>query len=109
MSYFDSNMIACICGSMKFYYKMLHLASELTKQGYIVLMPFVRVGGDPQVNHFEDKKLKEMLDDLHKHKIDMSWRVYIVTVNGYMGESTRSEYLYALNQGKTVIIVDYNS
>ena len=47
-------------------------------------------------------KTKEMLDDMHKRKIDMADEIFVINVNGYIGESTKSEIQYALNKGKKV-------
>lgn len=47
-------------------------------------------------------KDKEMLDDMHKCKIDMADAIYVINVGGYIGESTRSEIEYALKNGKKV-------
>ena len=45
---------------------------------------------------------KEMLDDMHKRKIDMADEVFVINVGGYIGESTWSEIEYALAAGKKV-------
>ena len=45
---------------------------------------------------------KEMLDDMHKRKIDMADSIYVINVGGYIGESTRSEIEYAKKNGKEV-------
>jgi len=47
-------------------------------------------------------KTKEMLDDMHKRKIDMSDEIFVINVNGYIGESTKSEIEYAKSTGKKV-------
>ena len=47
-------------------------------------------------------KTKEMLDDMHKRKIDMADGLFVINVGGYIGESTRSEIAYAEATGKTV-------
>ena len=47
-------------------------------------------------------KTKEMLNDMHKRKIDMADEIFVINVNGYIGESTKSEIAYAENTGKTV-------
>ena len=47
-------------------------------------------------------KTKEMLDDMHKRKIDMADGIYVINVGGYIGESTRSEIEYAKALGKSV-------
>jgi hypothetical protein len=43
-----------------------------------------------------------MLDDLHRHKIDLADEVLIVNPDGYIGDSTRSEIDYARARGKPV-------
>ena len=45
---------------------------------------------------------KEMLDDMHKRKIDMADEIFVINKNGYIGDSTRSEITYAMEHGKTV-------
>ena len=48
-------------------------------------------------------RTKEMrLDDMHKRKIDMADEIYVINVNGYIGDSTKSEIQYALSTGKDV-------
>ena len=47
-------------------------------------------------------KTKEMLDDMHKRKIDMADEIFVINVGGYIGSSTRSEIEYALETGKAV-------
>ena len=47
-------------------------------------------------------KTKEMLDDMHKHKIDMADEIYVINVGGYIGESTKSEIKYAKDNNKIV-------
>ena len=47
-------------------------------------------------------RTKEMLDDMHKRKIDMVDEIFVINVGGYIGSSTRSEIEYANTTGKTV-------
>lgn len=47
-------------------------------------------------------KTKEMLDDMHKRKIDMADEIFVINVGGYIGDSTRSEIDYAIEHGKKV-------
>ncbi|MBQ1348927.1 MAG: hypothetical protein IIY58_06215, partial [Aeriscardovia sp.] len=47
-------------------------------------------------------KTKEMLDDMHKRKIDMADEIFVINVGGYIGESTRGEIAYAKKTGKAV-------
>ena len=46
--------------------------------------------------------IKEMLDDMHKRKIDMADEIFVINVGGYIGNSTRSEIEYAKANGKTI-------
>ncbi len=43
-----------------------------------------------------------MLDDMHKRKIDMADEILVINVDGYIGESTKSEIEYAKRTGKKV-------
>ncbi len=45
---------------------------------------------------------KDMLDDMHKRKIDMADEIYVINVGGYIGESTKSEIEYAKKNGRVV-------
>ena len=47
-------------------------------------------------------RTKEMLDDMHKRKIDMSDEIYVINVGGYIGTSTQLEIDYAIATGKAV-------
>ena len=51
-------------------------------------------------------KTKEMLDDMHKRKIDMADAIYVINVGGYVGESTKSEIEYAKKHGKTILFLE---
>lgn len=95
--------IVTICGSMRFYRQMLTVAEELTLDGFIVLMPFVRKEPfmEADVNH--PGNVIEKLDAQHKHKIDLASSIVVVSDDtGYYGDSTRSEIDYAHTHGKPV-------
>ena len=44
-----------------------------------------------------------ILDKIHRKKIDISDAIYVVNIDGYIGNSTKKEIEYALNNGKEVI------
>lgn len=80
---------------------------RLTLAGYIVIsVGFFGHAGDQEVWDGMDEgtlsKTKEMLDDMHKRKIDMADEIYVINVGGYIGDSTRSEIQYAEEHGKPV-------
>jgi len=43
-----------------------------------------------------------MLDELHLRKIDLADEVFVLNVDGYIGESTRKEIEYAEAHGKPI-------
>jgi hypothetical protein len=89
--------VVTICGSMKFYDRMLKVAARLTSAGHIVLMPH-----DASLTGIENKTAIEhgaMLDEMHRAKIRLSGSIYVVNTGGYIGESTRGEIDYATKLG----------
>lgn len=50
----------------------------------------------------EQAGLKNILDELHFRKIDLSEEIFVINKNGYIGESTRNEIEYAESLGKPV-------
>jgi hypothetical protein len=91
--------VTTICGSMRYYGMMLRKAEELTRQGWIVLMPFadVRLLEMPEA---ELSHIKSTLDRMHFIKIDMSNAIHVVGL--HRGESTMREIEYARSHGKKV-------
>ncbi len=99
--------VVTLCGSTRFKEEYLEAQKRLTLQGYIVLsVGLFGHSGDSEVWEGMDEgtltRTKEMLDDMHKRKIDLSEEIYVVNPGGYIGESTRSEIAYAKEHGKRV-------
>ncbi len=99
--------VITLCGSTRFKDEFLREQKRLTLAGNIVIsVGLFGHGGDNEVweNMSEGTlcKTKEMLDDMHKRKIDMSDEIFVINVGGYIGESTKSEIAYALSAGKKV-------
>ena len=99
--------VITLCGSTKFKDEFLKAEKNLTLKGNIVLsVGLFGHSGDDEVweNMAEGTltKTKEMLDDIHKRKIDMSDEIFVINVNGYIGESTKSEIEYAIKHEKKV-------
>ena len=78
----------------------MQVQKELTLQGNIVIS--VGLFGHSGDNEVWAPGTKEMLDDMHKRKIDMADEIFVINVGGYIGSSTRSEINYALETGKKV-------
>ena len=99
--------VITLCGSTRFRDEFIEAQKRLTLGGNIVIsVGLFGHSGDNEVWENMDEgtltKTKEMLDDMHKHKIDMSDEIYVINVGGYIGDSTRSEIEYAEATGKTV-------
>lgn len=92
--------VITLCGSTKFKKEFLQVQKELTLQGNIVIS--VGLFGHSGDDEVWTEGTKEMLDDMHKRKIDMADAIYVINVNGYIGESTRSEIEYAKRHCKVV-------
>jgi hypothetical protein len=92
--------VITLCGSTRFKEQFLEAQKRLTLEGNIVIS--VGLFGHSGDDEVWTPGTKEMLDDMHKRKIDMADGIYVINVGGYIGQSTRSEIDYSLSQGKTV-------
>ena len=92
--------VITLCGSTRFKEQFLEAQKRLTIAGNIVIS--VGLFGHSGDDEVWTEGTKEMLDDMHKRKIDMADGIYVINVGGYIGQSTRSEIDYALAHGKTV-------
>ena len=92
--------VITLCGSTRFKEQFLEAQKRLTLEGNIVIS--VGLFGDSGDNEVWTEGIKEMLDDMHKRKIDMADEIFVINVGGYIGPSTRSEIEYAKMTGKTV-------
>ena len=95
-------MVITICGSTRFKKEIEAVARDLTLQGHIVLAPCV-------FHHQEEEEIstetKIQLDNLHEEKINMSDAIFVVTVDGYIGESTYGEIDWANRMKKQVFFL----
>ncbi len=92
--------VVTLCGSTKFKDEFIKIQKELTLKGYIV----ISVGF---FEHSEEDEVwlegtKELLDDMHKRKIDMADTIFVINKDGYIGKSTESEIEYAKKSGKNI-------
>ena len=99
--------VITLCGSTRFKDEFMEAQKRLTLQGNIVIsVGLYGHAGDQEVWDGMDEgtlsKTKEMLDDMHKRKIDMADAIYVSNKGGYIGDSTRSEIEYAKRTGKGV-------
>ena len=92
--------VITLCGSTRFKDAFLEAQKRLTLEGNIVIS--VGLFGHSGDDEVWTKGTKEMLDDMHRSKIDMADEIYVINVGGYIGSSTRSEIEYASATGKAV-------
>ena len=92
--------IITLCGSTKFKNEFNYVSYHLTLNDYIVLSVGAFMHSDNDVE-IKDEIIthKEMLDRIHKEKIEMSRAIFVIDVNGYVGESTKSEIGHAMDLG----------
>ena len=92
--------VITLCGSTRFKEEFLAEQKRLTLEGNIVIS--VGLFGHSGDNEVWTEGTKEMLDDMHKRKIDMADEIFVINVGGYIGSSTASEIAYAQAAGKAV-------
>ncbi len=88
-----------LCGSMRFEKEMQKVAYYLeTQKGYNILQcVYTVVGNKPTAQELQALELA------HYKKIDISDGVYILNIDGYIGESVHKEIDYAQRHGKEVL------
>jgi hypothetical protein len=90
--------IVCLCGSTKFREAYQKAHYDEGHAGRIVLTVYC-YKDDPCCKGPDDWK---RLDELHKHQIDLADEILVLNVDGYVGDSTKSEIRYATEHGKRV-------
>ena len=98
--------VITLCGSTRFTGEMLIKQWELTKQGFIVLswcaLPDDYFNGGDKAHVGDQEGVKEIVDEVHFRKIDISDEIFVLNIGGYIGESTSNEIAYATKIGKPV-------
>ena len=91
--------VITLCGSIKFKNEFIKVQERLILEGNIVFTPnFFNSIKKKEIN----EKTKKMLDEMHRQKIDFSDEIYVINLDGYIGESTKSEIEYAKSKGKKI-------
>ena len=103
--------VVTLCGSAKYKDQFIKIQKELTLKGYIVfsLGFFGQLCEDEAITSLGDNamtRIKCMLMDMHKTKIDMSDEIFVINPNGYIGNSTWTEICYAYKKGKAIIFLE---
>lgn len=84
--------VITLCGSTRFKDEFMMAQKRLALEGNIVIsVGLFGHSGDQEVWENMDEgtiiKTKEMLDDMHKRKIDMADYIYVINVSGYILET----------------------
>ena len=101
----DLPKIVCLCGSTRFWEAFRDVGLDLTMAGIIVLSIGISAPDSMVLAHpdsTQGKAQKEMLDSLHKRKINIADEILVLNVDGYIGDSTRGEIAHAERLGKPV-------
>ena len=93
--------IITLCGSMQFKNKMIEIAAKLELEGNIVIQ-YIYFPQNKILSNFE----LELLSKLHYKKIEISDAIYIVNVDGYIGEATKNEIEYARSLNKEILSLE---
>jgi hypothetical protein len=88
-----------LCGSTKFKREFEAINKQLSLEGHVVYSVAFFAHAD---NEILNDQQKLTLDEVHKRKIDNSEAILVIDVDGYIGDSTRSEIEYAERTGKIV-------
>lgn len=96
---FNGRKIVYLCGSTKFKEAFERANKEETAKGKIVLT--VAMFG-----HLEgldmSSDIKKTFDEVHFDKILLADEIFILNVGGYIGESTKNEIEYAIQNKKQI-------
>jgi len=98
--------VVCLCGSTRFMEWFFEAGWQLTLDGIIVLSVGVCKHAEHHGAEALGENVAEKLDELHWRKIDLSDRILVLNVGGYIGDSTRKEINYANRTGKRVTYLE---
>jgi len=105
-----SPQIVCICGSTRFADQHAIARWELERDGQHICLMINYLpewytkeqGWAGNDHHGEASGTTEVLNELHRRKIDLCDWVLVINCDGYIGDSTRSEIEYAKSLEKPV-------
>ena len=91
--------VITMCGSLKFQEQLKRESESLELKGNCVLSVIYPIKAKELYSSDE----VELFGKMHFKRIDMSDAIYVVNVDGYIGESTRKEIAYAKSNGKEIL------
>lgn len=94
--------VVTLCGSVRFWDKIQEMHERLELEN-----EYVVIGIAPHVMPRDFTEYEEdLLDELHRRKIDLSDAIFVVNVGGYIGTSTKAEIEYAKKNGKEIMYLE---
>jgi hypothetical protein len=92
--------VITLCGSTRFKRDFRRIEQELNFKGNLVISL-------NNFTHIEDKDpRKEMLNNIHFKRIDLSDSIFVINKDNYIGNSTKREIEYAKEKGKEIIYME---
>lgn len=88
--------VTTLCGSTKFKDEFDKQAKALSFIGHVILRP--ESYNHAEGTHLSDKMFQQFVE-MHMQKIDMSDSIFVINVDGYIGESTYNEIMHAADIG----------
>ena len=88
-----------ICGSMKFEKEMQKIAFLLEARHNMNILQYVYNVDNLEITPTEQSTLEQA----HYRKIELSDAIYVVDIQGYMGNQVSKEIAFAKSKGKEVI------
>jgi len=91
--------VITLCGSMRYSDQMKKIARDLEgDEGYCVLQPVYKY--QKKIDEFAEL---QNIYASHNKKIEISDAIYVVNIDGYIGEATKNEIAFAKSKGKEII------
>ena len=94
--------VITVCGSLRFQAEFIAESERLELDGNCVLSVIYPT---KEKDAYTTAEI-EVLGKMHFQKIAMSDAIYVVNVDGYIGESTRNEIEYARKMGKEILSLE---
>lgn len=92
--------IITVCGSYKYEKEMKEITEYMALQGNCMITPIDLCKPNKEA-YTEEQAI--MLDKMHKEKIKLADAILVVNVNGYIGNSTKSEIEFAKSLNKEIL------
>ena len=98
----NKRKVVTLCGSVRFWDKIQETYEKLELEN-----EYVVIGITPHVMSRDFTEYEEnLLDELHRIKIDLSDSIFVVNVGGYIGKSTKAEIEYAKEKDKEILYLE---